>query len=623
MCRIIIILFLLISIVFAQPSLVYQTGTQVVGEISLANFDGHIQGIEIDQDTLYMAGTNTIYKYNFTTGDTIKSVNGGLGHQGDLCMYQDTLYCSDGQSIVRRTRELVAIDTFDLSSEVGLAYAVMEYGGNFYVGTTMSADSTINRIYKFDSDFNLLKRYGVATGYQWGGVQCLGHWNDQFYVGCYGPNPATLVPISIFQCDTSFNILNEFNGGNNIGAYGMAASKTYPDSNKFYFGFQVDNWSQYRIEEEGWLPNDIDNLNVWLESDYSVATIDDRITLWQNRGIDGENAYQATATKQPEYIANSLNQKPALRLDGTSDYLDLVMQNLTNYSYFIVAYPTTVSGRRCIIEENSNYAISVENNTTLASFWAQTTTDAGSVSLSSVVANTPYIYTGMYDSAEPNTLTGWRRTGTATATGFDDEIAGTLQAIDGIHIGTYRSANDRFFQGDMYAILIYEDVLTTAEITKVLDYLSHKYGIIDNGTYFVDADDGHDDNDGNSPATALASFDSINTNITLDAGDTLSIKTGTTITADLIIPTSGVFDNQITFINYDSAFTPLFGNYAIGDPPTVDLININSKDYITISACINSLNGITGIGTGFIFESCGGSHKHFNYFKLFKEFKTY
>lgn len=92
----------------------------------------------------------------------------------------------------------------------------------------------------------------------------------------------------------------------------------------------------------GWTPSDLPNLAVWLDAaDSSTITLNGATVVgWRNKGNLGvANAAQATALRQPLYVANAVNNKPALRFrhDGTNaSQMDISDSAGLDYTQFTV-----------------------------------------------------------------------------------------------------------------------------------------------------------------------------------------------------------------------------------------------------------------------------------------------
>jgi len=170
-----------------------------------------------------------------------------------------------------------------------------------------------------------------------------------------------------------------------------------------------------------------------------------------------------------------------------------------------------------------------------------------------------------------------------------------------------------------------DNLISSGAIVDTLSSVAGSITYVENtplllGKYYIDVDKGDDTNYGTTPALALASLDSINTaGITLEAGDVVYFRTDDTFDDTLTVLASGTSGNQITFTYYDS--TGESGAY-----PIISQIDVNDKDYITISNCLSVTNGIINTGAGYVLDKsvCGrGYDKRFKHFPDFPKFKRH
>ena len=95
-------------------------------------------------------------------------------------------------------------------------------------------------------------------------------------------------------------------------------------------------------------------------------------------------------------------------------------------------------------------------------------------------------------------------------------------------------------------------------------------------TYYVDATNGNDDNDGQSPSSAWMTISKIN-NSSFAQGDSILFKRGETWNEQLSVPSSGSSGNPITFGDYGSDVKPIID----GEETRTYCINVGGKDFIT------------------------------------------
>lgn len=98
-------------------------------------------------------------------------------------------------------------------------------------------------------------------------------------------------------------------------------------------------------------PPDLSGLTQWLRADLGVTLNAGNVSAWADQSGNGNNVAQATATRQPLWVASepTLNDRPCLQFDGALDFLDstALMSSLITVgagTIFCVARMTTGSG---------------------------------------------------------------------------------------------------------------------------------------------------------------------------------------------------------------------------------------------------------------------------------------
>ena len=159
----------------------------------------------------------------------------------------------------------------------------------------------------------------------------------------------------------------------------------------------------------------------------------------------------------------------AAYFDGTGDYVDYTSSFLAagadEYTFSIwFKTDTTTADRHCILESTIDWAISIELTTShYINAYASTTATHGAVT-SAVAYN---------DDA-------WHHVGVTYTEGgafnlyvdgelkdSDTTMTGDLDATPSLHLGTYRSANARFFEGYLDEFRFYEEAFSEDEIQGI------------------------------------------------------------------------------------------------------------------------------------------------------------
>src|SRR3954464_9443177 len=66
-------------------------------------------------------------------------------------------------------------------------------------------------------------------------------------------------------------------------------------------------------------------LKLWLKADAGVTLAGSAVAQWNDQSGNNANASQAVAAQQPAFIASAVNGKPALKFDGSNDFLTFTL----------------------------------------------------------------------------------------------------------------------------------------------------------------------------------------------------------------------------------------------------------------------------------------------------------
>jgi hypothetical protein len=78
-------------------------------------------------------------------------------------------------------------------------------------------------------------------------------------------------------------------------------------------------------------------LQLWLRADVGVDTLNGTVSRWHDQSGSGNDAIQASASRQPVLVPGALNGKPVLRFDGLNDKLGFTgTTHMTQFSLFLV-----------------------------------------------------------------------------------------------------------------------------------------------------------------------------------------------------------------------------------------------------------------------------------------------
>lgn len=96
------------------------------------------------------------------------------------------------------------------------------------------------------------------------------------------------------------------------------------------------------------IPTDLANCVLWLDADDLGLADNDPVPTWSDLSGNGNHVAQATGASQPTFKTNRLNGKPAVRFDGTDDYLSALssasLDITSEWSIFAVVNVHTAPG---------------------------------------------------------------------------------------------------------------------------------------------------------------------------------------------------------------------------------------------------------------------------------------
>ena len=154
------------------------------------------------------------------------------------------------------------------------------------------------------------------------------------------------------------------------------------------------------------------------------------VSAWTDKSLTNATVNQTTADNQPIRQTNSFGSKPAVRFDGTNDFLNISSLRADNgaYSAYVAVRRADQSG------DNSGYLVG-------ASDWH----------LMPSSSNAPFPAIVADNKGSSGTLTN-------------------------LKIGKSTSTTTNDFGGDLGELLIFTRQLTSTEEQKVQGYLAHKWG---------------------------------------------------------------------------------------------------------------------------------------------------
>jgi hypothetical protein len=250
-----------------------------------------------------------------------------------------------------------------------------------------------------------------------------------------------------------------------------------------------------------------DNLALWLAADSGVTTDSTgRVISWQDilfgDNQSGEDAIQADESARPGLIQKSIAERPAIRFDGTSDYLlttplattddqtvVFVCQfsqsatdksrrwggQILNYdgppSRFLsdTLEPGVLQIGEPLLE--TQFQPTLLTAQVFAGFIGSATVESGRVDAMPVGIHTPVVVAYRYDLANA------RATLMINGKTYGEMRAFAPQAITSRKIIGRHAWMQNFFHGDLAELLIYNQALSDDDLAVMTQYLADKYAI--------------------------------------------------------------------------------------------------------------------------------------------------
>lgn len=220
-------------------------------------------------------------------------------------------------------------------------------------------------------------------------------------------------------------------------------------------------------------------LQLWLKADGNLwqdtggttpATADGTaVARWDDASSGANNATQATGANMPILKTGAVGGKPVLRFDGTNSFMSTA---LTSFLQPVTIF--SVSQGTSVVTQNTWTGSTVDGGLQYRHGGVQEILAQGVASLGhgnfGLVANTWYVHTVTFDAGGAINF---------YINGASDGSTSTAQALTNggtVVIGESGRGNERL-AGDIAELVIYNRVLTGAELTSVTSYLQGKYGI--------------------------------------------------------------------------------------------------------------------------------------------------
>lgn len=198
------------------------------------------------------------------------------------------------------------------------------------------------------------------------------------------------------------------------------------------------------------------------------------VSAWKDLTASAYSLDQATGANQPSFETNELNGQPVVMGNGTSDFLrdGFVELNSTDYTIIAVAKnnsaaPSTVQK---IFELSNGTTTGLVDIRYLQTAGAMTFNSNGSTVGRAGILTIDYNIFAVYKSGS---AIGFAVNSNAFATGIDSS---TITGIDTLTVFGNRNGG-QLLSGNIAELIIWKNAVSFEETTRVINYLSDKYGI--------------------------------------------------------------------------------------------------------------------------------------------------
>ncbi len=218
------------------------------------------------------------------------------------------------------------------------------------------------------------------------------------------------------------------------------------------------------------------NLIIWLKADAGVLN-PPGVSAWADQ--TGLSNAVAVASGDPQLLTESLNFNPTIELDGTGDYFETITNSIIGdnnpYTKYAVIISDDITTQRQIISSDGSGNLEMSHGGTgniqaehngNALFSGSSTLTQGSASIVGI----RYGAGGLDNFA--------RLDGVATI----DNTTQSFTDAGAIQIGAYNGSAPELMDGQIAEVVITDDELSDADVTKLESYLAIKYGITLNNT---------------------------------------------------------------------------------------------------------------------------------------------
>ncbi|MBP7710343.1 MAG: LamG domain-containing protein [Rickettsiales bacterium] len=242
----------------------------------------------------------------------------------------------------------------------------------------------------------------------------------------------------------------------------------------------------------------IKNLVVWWEATSEESFLNSerennqKVSTWYDvnpRSIEKYNAVQATSGSQPAYVAEAINNLPALKFDGSATYLKVPYSanlNPTDLTIFVVVKTLGTTSHGAIISSrsatpvdpaNQGYIIYATPASTYQTWVGNPTWGGVGTPSATIVLNK----TNVLSTTAGNSLVNLYNNGaTVSGSPFSQTMAVNSNPSRELRIGAGKNEDlvpQYFYNGYIGELIIFDRVLLNEERKAIEAYLGKKWGV--------------------------------------------------------------------------------------------------------------------------------------------------
>lgn len=238
----------------------------------------------------------------------------------------------------------------------------------------------------------------------------------------------------------------------------------------------------------GFNPTRVAGLTAWLRAGGTlyqdsarttlVAADGDPVGSWSDESGNGNHFSQATSTARPLYKTAIVNALPVVRFDGVDDLLSRasIFAGTADFSLFVVGRYTAGTGGAFFTERSGTATTPVHAQIDLSGGNYRNVHRNDANSLQQAQGAAPASGTWMIIQASQATLAMKLRRGGGAADTSNATSGATTVTVAGVG-GAPLATPATFLTGDIAEVIVYNQVLTLANVDLVGNYLAAKYGL--------------------------------------------------------------------------------------------------------------------------------------------------